>query len=201
MINILQIILFLSLLGIFLIVVRKIPILMKFPRQPEVVFIPQPFFKKIFHFRISKYFILLINLAEKTLRKLRIVFLKMDNFFIQWIQKVREKSQVWTIRYQAWLPQRKMWRIKVKHQEKEESIADDFKAEEQAYIKLLAQDPKNAEIYRKLANLYLAQKNYQDAVQALQQVLKLKPQDKRAMAKLEKIQAIIGDSSVSSMPS
>lgn len=189
MINISQTIFLLSLLGISLIVAHKIPILMKIPRQPEVVFVPQPFFKKLFHFRISKYFILLINLIEKALRKLKIIFLKIDNFIAQWIQKAREKSQVWTIRYQAWLAQKKMWMVKVKYQEKEELSVGDFKAEEQAYIKLLAQDPKNAEIYRKLGNLYLVQKNYQDAAQAFQQVLKLKPQDKRAMAKLEKIQA------------
>lgn len=201
-----QIILFLSLLGILLIIGRKIPTLMKFPRQPEMVLVQQSFLKRLFHFRISMAFIVLINWLEKLLRKSRIVFLKIDNFISQWIQKAREKSQVLTIRYQAWLAQHKIWRLRVKNKEEDGMMADTLKAQEQAYIKLLAQDPKNAEIYRRLGNIYLVQKNYQDARQTFEQVLILNPQDKKTKAKLEQILRQVQkdnftDQSISSTPS
>jgi len=189
---------------------------MKLPRQPEVILPHQSFFKKLFHIKISEYFILLVNWAEKVLRKLRILFLKLDQLVIGLIQKIREKSQVLTIRYQAWLDQRKIKRVKIKiKMEDQETVDDDkssdvktklsavsfaesemeivtainrdFKVEEALCIEAITHNPKDAESYRKLGGLYLEQRNYQDAREAFSHILKLKPRDRRAKDILQKI--------------
>lgn len=212
MINILLILGFLSLFGIFFMIIRKVPILMKLPRQPEVVLHPQPLMRKIIHLKFSSYFnfIIIINWIERNLRKIRIYFLKLDQWLMELIKKVRERSQILTIRYYAWLDQRKIKRIKVRVKtdsgreiiKETVSITDglgiaipakavapvrDFKTEEDALIKLLTQNPKDVAVYKKLGYFYLEQKNYHDAREAFNQVLKLKPRDKEAKEQISKL--------------
>jgi len=186
---ILQILILIGFVGALTIVIRKVPVLMKLPKHPEVVAPHQTIFQWLIHLKLSEYFIILANLLEKGLRKLRVIFLRIDNFFIQLIQKTREKSQVLTIRYEAWIKQLTTRKVHVRHEDEREKILPvrDLKAEEEALIKAIANDPKNVTGYKKLGNIYLEQKNYHDALEAFKQALKLNPADEDARRKIEDI--------------
>ncbi|OGZ60801.1 MAG: hypothetical protein A2919_01290 [Candidatus Spechtbacteria bacterium RIFCSPLOWO2_01_FULL_43_12] len=59
---------------------------------------------------------------------------------------------------------------------------------ERYWIKRIKRSPKDPVLYKKLASWYLRNKKIDDAVQALQYVIELNPEDKEAKNKLEKIQ-------------
>lgn len=59
--------------------------------------------------------------------------------------------------------------------------------EEQKYIKIITQDPKNIFAYQKLGRLYLEQKNYDDAKAVFEQILKIDAKNKRAKEALKKM--------------
>lgn len=54
--------------------------------------------------------------------------------------------------------------------------AGDFAAAEEIYLKLAAAEPDNARVYNRLGIIYLEQKNYNDAVSAFQQAIKIDPE-------------------------
>lgn len=70
---------------------------------------------------------------------------------------------------------------------------DEFAAAEKKYIDMISLDPKNINAYRGLGNLYIAQKNYTDAKQTFEHVLKLNKLDDEAYAGLGKIAEETGD--------
>ena len=51
----------------------------------------------------------------------------------------------------------------------------DYRRAERLYLKLATTDPKNAKIYSRLGIIYLEQKSYEDAREALQQAIKYEP--------------------------
>ncbi len=51
----------------------------------------------------------------------------------------------------------------------------DYKRAEKLYLRLATEDPRNAKIYSRLGIIYLEQKNFEDARDALQQAIKLEP--------------------------
>lgn len=51
----------------------------------------------------------------------------------------------------------------------------DYRKAERLYLKLATEDPRNAKIYSRLGIIYLAQKNHEDARDALRQAIKLEP--------------------------
>lgn len=59
--------------------------------------------------------------------------------------------------------------------------------EEQKYIKIITQDPKNIFAYQKLGKLYLEQKNHDDAKAVFEQILKIDAKNKRAKEALKKM--------------
>lgn len=93
-----QIILFISFVGIAVIIVRKIPVLAKLPMQKPSV--PEPYpnswseklIRKIKNFPGLKSFSLEIFL-QKILSKIRILSLKADSKTFNLLQKLREKTQ------------------------------------------------------------------------------------------------------------
>jgi len=110
----------LSLGGVAVIILKKIPVLLKLPaRPPEGQ--PQNFILKslaqkiILRFRglrYSSYQPALAAWFEKTLRKLRLLLLKIDNLFLRLIGSSREKTQIWTVRSRAWMEQHRLKKIK-----------------------------------------------------------------------------------------
>jgi tetratricopeptide (TPR) repeat protein len=62
--------------------------------------------------RYSSYQPALAAWFEKTLRKLRLLLLKIDNVFLRMIGSSREKTQIWTVRSRAWMEQHRLKKIK-----------------------------------------------------------------------------------------
>lgn len=61
-------------------------------------------------------------------------------------------------------------------QEAEDAFAiKDYRKAERLYLKLATEDPRNAKVYGRLGVIYLEQKNYDDARDALQVAIKLEP--------------------------
>jgi len=96
--------------GVLFVIFRKIPTLVKLPQQlpaaPET-----EWYEKIKNrfkaMRYSTYQPMFLNWLEKSLRKFRLLILKIDNLFIDWIKSAREKSEVWTVRSRAWMEHRR----------------------------------------------------------------------------------------------
>ncbi|TSC53511.1 MAG: Uncharacterized protein LiPW39_231 [Parcubacteria group bacterium LiPW_39] len=92
-------------------VVRKIPTLAKL--SPPTQNAPAISWREKFRFHLreikySTYRPLILSWLEKVLRKLRLLILKTDNLFINWIKFARSKSEVWTIRSRAWMEHRRL---------------------------------------------------------------------------------------------
>lgn len=75
---------------------------------------------------------------------------------------------------------------------KEKKSGIEVMIEEQKYIKIISQDPKNLFAYHKLGKLYFEQKNYDDAKAVFEQVLKIDEKNKRAKEILKKIDKLLG---------
>lgn len=100
-----------GILGVLFLAARKMPTLAKLSE------IPQPtsgskffenFIMRLKGVKYSTYRPLILNWLEKNLRKLHLLILKMDNFFVKWIKSSRERSEVWTIRSRAFLEHRRI---------------------------------------------------------------------------------------------
>ncbi|MFH1392390.1 MAG: tetratricopeptide repeat protein [bacterium] len=70
---------------------------------------------------------------------------------------------------------------------KEKKSGVEAMIEEQKYIKIITQDPKNLFAYSKLGKLYFEQKNYDDAKAVFEQILKIEPKNKKAKDSLKKM--------------
>ncbi len=175
------------------IVGRKFPYLKKLPADAAVPesgiaegFLPEVFlfFKKI---DLSFYKDLFLKELEKFLRRLRVVSLKIDSFTKQLIDKIRTNGQKDRIEHLT--PKQEE-----NHQEAEEIIIaklspeEKQKKEEHVLIIEIAKNPKNPELYKKLADLYILAENFLDAVEALETAVKLDPEDKKTAAKLRAVQ-------------
>lgn len=97
--------------GIGTMAVKKIPTLLKLPEDSKVVVLEgwgRKIKSRLQTIKYSSYQPLILQWLEKILRKVRVVILKIDNLFIAWIARAREKSQVWTIRSRAWMEHRRL---------------------------------------------------------------------------------------------
>ena len=61
---------------------------------------------------------------------------------------------------------------------------------EKKIIQKITKNPKDAENYRQLGELYIKMKNYLDAEESYKQILRLYPRDIDAKRKLEKIKLL-----------
>lgn len=100
-----------GLCGVSIIILRKIPILLKL--SPKLEPAPDLNLKESMKNRLNelKYFSyrpVMLNSLEKMLRKFRLWILKVDNLFLGWINKSRNKADTWTIRSKAWMEHRRV---------------------------------------------------------------------------------------------
>jgi len=104
-----------SFIGIVIIVLRKIPVLLKLPFNPPEEAIshslPEKLKIRLKGLKYSSYQPMIADWLEKNLRKLRILILKIDNIFISLIGIVRERSQIWRVRSRAWMEQHQLKKI------------------------------------------------------------------------------------------
>ena len=121
---------------------------------------------------------------EKGLRRMRLVFLKIDHASARLIQKIRRTHQVAHLGHaisispevsiEAVAPERMAVVV--------DPTADDLKGREQQLIIEIAQDPKNAGLYEMLGDLYLKMSNIPDAKEAYEAGLGFNP-DNQTLAR------------------
>lgn len=198
-----QIIIIISIAGIIFILAKKIPALSSFSdnkkisdingdkkiKTPDAI---QKIWLKIKSFKYSAYFHKSLELSEKVLRKLKILFLKLENIISSWAESIRQQSQKVKIR-------REGIGIEVKSKNNKEKIhitasdsktaqeqreLEEFKKAEEEFIQAITRNPRDAENYRKLGELYAQKNNIDDAREAFRQILKINPSDKDAGLRL-----------------
>lgn len=186
------IIILVSAIIIAIIVGRKFPYLKKLPVEaaiPEAGLF-EGFLPEVYHFfkkaDFGFYRELFFKELEKFLRRLRVVSLKIDSLTKKLIDKIRvngvkkEKTEVFN-------EESKEETVQISVSQKI-PLEEQQKKEEHALIIEIAKNPKNAELYKKLADLYILMENFFDAAEALETALKLDPNDKKTAAKLRAVQ-------------
>ena len=95
MIIVSQIVFVLSIIGILVIVLRKIPIILRYPRQPfEEVSLAGILEKLRVKITSNEFFhALALPLTEKTLRRIKIFVLKLDNFLAKLVGHLRRSRK------------------------------------------------------------------------------------------------------------
>lgn len=125
---------------------------------------------------------------EKFLRRLRLISLRIDTFMSQLVHRVRKSNA-----------RREETLVRETESEAEKDIGrpvrtgdakkQDLKEEEQRLIIEIAKNPKDAELYKRLGQVYLKTGESGDAFESFKKALELNPEDGEVKAKLEKIAA------------
>lgn len=124
---------------------------------------------------------------EKFLRKFRLLSLKLDaatNHLIRRIRKsvmhhesvINEEAAAIQVEQDA----------RVSNGVNSNGTVKDWKEEEQKLIIEIAKNPKNAEFYKKLGNIYAKTGEWYDAVESFKKSLELDPEDAGIKIKLER---------------
>lgn len=111
---------------------------------------------------------------EKFLRRIRILSLRTDNFVNKLLEK-RQKNGI-----------KKEFKEANGHSNGQ-AINAYFKVKENNLIAEISKNPKDKNLYKSLAALYMESKMYDDAEEAYNVVLELDPDDLESMEALEKI--------------
>jgi len=191
------IVVLLSLLAIGLIAWRKLPYLRKLSEPTDTPsefytlsgFVAD-FFPEIFYrcrkIDFSAYKDSLLKEFEKLLRRLRVISLKIDQFTNNLLRKIKSENlkngNVSTVEFKAEPRQPNATKLRP---------AERLKREEQLLVMEIAKNPKNPELYKKLADIYIALKNFSDARESLEAALELDPEDEKTKEKLETIKKML----------
>jgi len=199
----------LSFFGLGVVVYRKIPALRDLSREEMLILQrKKSFIQKIREINYKEHLLKLIIYLEKFLRRLKIMFLKMENLLGWCIKFLRSRSQLMTQKSKEWIRQRELLhrqkkesaeieddkeKISIKVNKKEEDrveeeiIEEDDNLpiselkkpiqEEQRWIDLIVENPKNITAYKFLGLLYWRQHNYADAKASLEMAVKLGSKD------------------------
>ena len=135
-------------------------------------------FKK-FNWREHKEY--LLSEFEKNLRRIRLFSLKIDHAMLALINKVRNIS------VSSESEKGKDSVVKTETHKNKTNAVDELKKKEQALIIEIAKDPKNADLYLELGNLYTSIDDSKEAKEAYEAALKLRPDDSRIASKLSRL--------------
>jgi len=119
---------------------------------------------------------------EKFLRKLRLIFMRVDVITNQLIHKVRRMTYHKEEVLNPNEAERSENLVKTKEEEKK-----NWKEEEQELILEIAKDPKKAELYKKLGDIYIKVGEWQDALESFKKAAELDPEDIDVKIKLERV--------------
>lgn len=195
-----------GLVGLGVIIYRKIPVLARLSEEEMTIFNRKNgIIQKIREIDYKHRGFNLLIALEKFLRRIKIVFLKLENFLSKCINFLGNKSQIMTQKSREWIRQREMKRRETKKATSpkiEESVSvriieenDDLSIselkkpikEEQKWIDLIVEDPKNITAYKFLGLLYWKQYNYPDAKASLEMAVKYGSKDKKVKEILKEI--------------
>jgi len=157
------------------------------------------------------YWLNFIISLEKFLRRIKIIFLKIENLLTKWISGLRNRSQIMTQKSKEWIRHKEAKRrkdkkdvskeiiVKVNREETIDSLPeldqDDLPIEElkkpikeeQKWIDLIVENPENITAYKFLGILYWKQHNYSDAKASLEMAVKFGSKDKKVKDILEEL--------------
>jgi len=213
---ILYIIIGLSFLGLVFIAYRKIPVLLNLSDE-EITILKRKkgVIQKIKEVDFKCHWLNFIISLEKFLRRLKIIFLKIENVLTKWISGLRGKSQIMTQKSKDWIKQKELKRreskkdskedkeisIKIDREKKEiqtieedkndELSIDELKKpikEEQKWIDLIVENPNNITAYKFLGFLYWKQHNYPDAKSSLEMAIRLGCKDRKVKEILKELE-------------
>lgn len=125
---------------------------------------------------------------EKALRRVRLFMLSLDRISDRVIRKVRRVHQE-TARQHEEIVAQQQEAHEARQEEPDEIDMDDpdqLKQEEQRLIVAIAQNPKDVQLYSRLAQVYMRLQNYTDAIEALEVAAKLNPDDTSISKRLER---------------
>ncbi|MFC1700775.1 hypothetical protein ACFLZ0_01410 [Patescibacteria group bacterium] len=227
---ILYILIAFSFIGLGIIIIRKIPVVFKLSdKEISILYNKKGIIQKCLDINFRQYFFSFIVKLEKFLRKMKIVFIKMENVLGKWICKLSGLSKMMSHRSREWIRCREKKRLEKKNsiflnsdKDKKENnleISDDIDdmddikivsmggkkkdeeskneisfsdlekptREEQRWIDLIVENPKNITAYKFLGLLYWRQHNYVDAKASLEMAIKLGSRDKKVKEIIKEI--------------
>jgi tetratricopeptide (TPR) repeat protein len=172
-----------SIVGMVIIVRRKMPYLRKLSPEAHDISdnILEDFFPELINwFRQipwRQYRQSSLQELEKGLRRMRLAFLKIDHASARLIQKVRHTHLTTELEHKASVEAEEAAELMIPENMSVvvEPTPEDLKGQEQQLIVEIAQDPKNAALYDKLGDLYLKMGSDQDAREAFEAGLGFDP--------------------------
>ena len=213
-----------SLIGLGIIIYRKIPLLARLSDEEMIILRrKRGVIQRLREINYKQHGLNLIVYLEKFLRRIKIIFLKIENLLSKWINRLRRMSQVMTQKSKEWVKQRELKRrtlrqaqnakeklsagtnkeipIQVNKEEEVSQLSEEGEEisivelnkpieEEQKWIDLIVENPKNITAYKFLGLLYWRQHNYADAKASLEMAVKLGSKDKKVkefLAELKKM--------------
>lgn len=229
---ILYIVIVLCFIGVGIIFLRKIPVVSELSDEEIIILTNKKgTIHKVREINVRKHFLNVLVVLEKFLRRLKIVFLKIENLLSRWIQGLGKHSKTMTHKSREWIKHREAKKIekkngrmkidgivrvenlsmaeKIEKKKKEEKIEEKEDVEilepspikgsisiaelekptkeEQKWINLIIENPKNITAYKFLGILYWKQHNYSDARASLEMAVKLGSRDRKVKEILEEI--------------
>ena len=180
-----------SVIGISVIVFRKMPYLNKLTPETHTGgdFLTElfPEFSGVFKgSKLRRYSHLWLLELEKFLRKLRLVSLRIDRVSEAWIKKIK-KGQILSI---VPVVEEKTEIVEapvLKVQSAPKISLEEMKKEEQRLIIEIAKKPKDSVLYEKLGDLYVKMKDLSDAKESYEAAIELGPSDEKLQKKLSKV--------------
>src|SRR3989344_7001086 len=187
-----------SVVGISVIVFRKMPYLNKLTPETHISvrtgvmgdFLTDllPEFSKGFKsLKLKEYGDLWLVELEKFLRKLRVASLKMDRMSDSWIKKIRSGSAFSVTNTTTTDKIEDVGAIIPKEQTVPKITMEDMKREEQGMIIEIAKNPKDPRLYEVLGDLYVKMNNFSDAKESFEAAIELSPHNEELQKKLSQV--------------
>jgi len=186
---------------------RKIPVLSNLSEE-EIAILKRKkgITQKVKEINYKNHWLNLIVSLEKFLRRIKIIFLKIENMLTKWIRGLRGKSQVMTQKSKDWIRQKetkcreskeKEVSIEINKKEDKAQLMDDDELsikelkkpirEEQKWIDLIVENPNNITAYKFLGLLYWKQHSYSDAKSSLEMAIKMGCKDRKVNEVLKEL--------------
>ena len=186
------ILLLVSVVGISVIIFRKMPYLNKLTPETHIGgnvladLFPE-FSERFKSLKLKEYGNLWLVELEKLLRRLRVVSLKMDRISDSWIKKIR-KSNVSRITTQVISENTEVVENPtIKVQTTPQTMIEEMKREEQKLIIEIAKNPKDSKLYEILGDLYVKMNNLSDAKESFEAAIELSPNSEILQKKLSQV--------------
>lgn len=181
-----------SVIGISIIIFRKMPYLNKLTpethAESDILIDLFPEFSEGFkNLKLKEYGNLWLIELEKLLRKLRVISLKMDRISDSWIKRIRRGNSLRTITSVVFEKTETEKTAVLKIQSSPKTTLEDEKREEQGLIIEIAKNPKNFRLYETLGDLYVKMNNFSDARESFEAAIELNSNNDGLQKKLSQV--------------